>query len=263
METWLLLNVPTAVLAILVLLLTVGTAITGLVLVRRSVELSTLEAQHDVAGFIIAVVGVVYAVLLAFVVVIVWQQFEDAKAVADREATLLVAVYRDSAALAAHGPDARPATRRYALSVANVEWDVMATKHTESRATDAALNSVWRALQAVHPRTDAQSTYYDSAVNRLHEAAELRETRILNSGSPLPGVLWFVLIVGGVISIGFTFFFGVRRFAAQALMVGALSALVGLVLLLILTLDLPFTGNVGVDSSAMQHTVEEFARIGS
>ena len=46
------------------------------------------------AGFILAVVGVVYAVLLAFVVVIVWQQFDSARADADREATIVLALYR-------------------------------------------------------------------------------------------------------------------------------------------------------------------------
>jgi len=124
--------------------------------------------------------------------------------------------------------------------------------------TPLGWNDRWAALLAVQPRSDAEKTYYESAVNHLHEAAELRQTRILNSGSPLPGVLWAVLIIGGVISIGFTYFFGVRRFAAQALMVGALSAIIGLVLVLILTLDLPFTGNVGVGPSAMQDTVDEF-----
>ena len=57
LETWLLLNVPTLLLGVGTVVLTVAVAVGGLVLVRRSVALSTLEAHHEVAGFILAVVG--------------------------------------------------------------------------------------------------------------------------------------------------------------------------------------------------------------
>jgi hypothetical protein len=55
-------------------------ALAAMMLVRRWVAVSALEAHSEVAGFVYAVLGVVYAVTLAFVVVVVWQQFETAKA---------------------------------------------------------------------------------------------------------------------------------------------------------------------------------------
>ena len=61
----------------------------GLRLVRRKVPLPVLETQHEVAGFIIGVLGAIYAVLLAFVVVVVWNQFEDAKSTVEKEANQL------------------------------------------------------------------------------------------------------------------------------------------------------------------------------
>src|SRR4051794_14548805 len=114
METWVLLHIPTAVLFVGIVAITVGLSIAGVLIVRRKVDASVLEPHHDVAGFILAVVGVVYAVLLAFVVVIVWQQFEDARADADREAAVLLAVGHTGTTLRDLGADPRQALRAYA-----------------------------------------------------------------------------------------------------------------------------------------------------
>jgi hypothetical protein len=258
MERWLLLEVPVPVLGVGIVAAAVTISVLGLALVRRSIELSTLESHHDVAGFILAVIGVVYAVLLAFVVIAVWEQFEDAKADANHEAGLVGNLYRDTLLFRDRGEEARRSLQRYARSVVELEWEQMAEHQRESRATDDALNRVWGAYRALRPRSGTESAFYEEAVTTLHGASELREKRILNSGAELPGPLWLALIAGAVISIGFTYFFGVANFSAQVLMVSALASIVGLVLFLILSLDLPFTGDVGVGPSAMRDVLHEF-----
>ncbi|MDQ3834611.1 MAG: hypothetical protein M3315_13495, partial [Actinomycetota bacterium] len=60
-------------------------SIAGLVLVRRLTSLSVRQEHNDVAGFIYAVVGISYAVLLAFLVIAVWERFEAARDAADQE----------------------------------------------------------------------------------------------------------------------------------------------------------------------------------
>jgi hypothetical protein len=258
METWLLTNLSSLALAVGMVAVAVALTVLGLLLVRRSVELSTLESHHDVAGFILAVIGVVYAVLLAFVVIVVWQQFEDAKADATEEAVLVGNLYRDTVLFGERGGEARQALRRYARSVVDREWPQMAEHHRGSRATDQALNHVWRSYRALGVQRAGEEPFYAEAVRSLHSATELREIRISNSGAQLPGAMWAVLIAGAVISIGFTYFFGVGNFAAQVLMMSALAAIVGLALFLIVSLDLPYTGDVGVHPAAMQEALQEF-----
>jgi hypothetical protein len=260
-ETWLLQHVPSAVILAVSIVVCVAISLGGLLLVRRSVELSQLEEHHDVAGFILAVVGVVYAVLLAFVVIVVWEQADSARTGADREATVLLAIYRDASAISNLDPDVRPAIRRYAGQVVDSEWEEMAKHHRESRTADQALNAIWIDFRAIEPRTHAEEAFYDDAVSSLHDVSELRRTRIADSGAELVGVLWAVLIIGGIITVGFTYFFGVRSFAAQALMVSAFAALVGLVLAVIVSLDLPFTGDVAVSPTAMSNAITEFDHI--
>jgi len=57
----------------------------------------------------------------------------------------------------------------------------------------------------------------------------------------VPLLLWFVLIVGGIITLGYPAFFGASNRLAQTLMTATLAALVVLSLLLALALDYPFT----------------------
>ena len=261
METWLLTNVSTAVLGLAIVAVSVALSLAGLVFVRRSVKLSTLESHHEVAGFILAVVGVVYAVLLAFVVVVTWQQFEAARSATDTEAAQIAGLYRTSLGFRGGGARMQRALTAYTRSVADDEWPQMAEHHRESRRTDAALERVWATLRAVRPRGTVQAPFYQEAVTRLVDTSEMRRARVLTSGTQLPVPVWIVLIAGAAISVGFTYFFGVRNFVAQALMVGALAAITGLVLFLILSLDLPFTGDVGVGPGPMRQVAKEFAHL--
>jgi tryptophan-rich sensory protein len=259
MDTWVLLHIPTALLFGVIVAISVGLSIGGVLIIRRKVEASVLVPHHDVAGFIFAVVGVVYAVLLAFAVVIVWQQFEDARTGADREATALLAAGHNGATLRDLGPDPRQALHAYADEIVRSEWPRMSRFHRESREADVALDRVWAAFREIKPRTASDSAFYEQAITALHTASELRRERIAASGTRVPATLWVVLIMGAAISIAFTYFFGVKSLRTQVLLISSLAALVGLVLAVILSLDLPFTGGMAVEPDAMKNALAEFS----
>src|SRR5215216_7529565 len=65
-----------------------------IVLVRRLVPHQTMARHNDVAGFVYATMGVTYAVVLAFVVIAVWENYAETRQVADQEASSLGALYR-------------------------------------------------------------------------------------------------------------------------------------------------------------------------
>ena len=69
-------------------------AVAGLLWVRRLVSLSFLETHHEVAGFFISVLSVIYAVLLGFVILVVWSDFEEIKEAVVRGATQLGDILR-------------------------------------------------------------------------------------------------------------------------------------------------------------------------
>ncbi len=155
MTRFLLVNIPTVWLGVGLVVISVGLSLVGLLIVRKIVARETLEAQHEVAGFLIAVVGVIYAVLLAFVVIIVWEQYVSAENAVGDEAAAVGSLYRDGVALGAQGRQLRAAVNEYAVSVVDVEWPYMATHLAEDGRTDSPLNGVWRAV------TNLQATNAD------------------------------------------------------------------------------------------------------
>jgi hypothetical protein len=255
-------SVPSVLLCFLFVGGATALALAGMVLVRRSVTMETLESHQDVAGFIIAIVGVVYAVLLALVVIAVWEQFEAARVLADREANQVTGLYRLTAALPSRGSERlRPTLREYAEAVVNDEWPAMRRGQSSTRA-QALYTDVWNQLTSLEPQTPREIAAYQEALSRLDGFGDARRSRLLASRESLPVVMWTVLIVGAITTIGFTYFFGVRRFAAQALMTSALTITIALALFLVYSMDLPFTGDVSVPPEAFEQAIATFASLG-
>jgi hypothetical protein len=232
-------------------LLFVGTAvclaIAGMFVVRRSVTLSTLESHNQVAGYIYSVVGVVYAVMLAFIAIVVWQQHTTVQTQVEQEANQLGDLYRNAQVFA---PEVRMRLqnqiRAYSRTVVEKEWPAMAKGETSADAW-AAFNQLWRAYQQVEARNDYESVWYAKSLDRLDELGDYRRLRLISNRAAVPALMWVVLLAAGIITIGFSFFFGAQNSAAQALMIAGLSATVGLVLFLIWALNHPFAGLVRVE----------------
>jgi amino acid transporter len=232
----------TFILGFLVVGLSILLAHLGLRVVRRMVPLSVLQTQHEVAGFIIGVLGAIYAVLLAFVVVVMWDQYGDARANVEQEANQL----NDLAHLAQGFAD--PARgrllntmRAYAESAMADEWPAMA-EGDDSPRTQSALDDVWRAYLEIEPQTNRENALYEESLSHLNEMSASRRLRLYASRDDLPFVIQVLLWGGGMITIAFTYFFGVKSIRAQALMTAALAGVVAFILFLIHALDNPIHG---------------------
>ncbi len=261
MDRFLVLHVPSVLLGILLVGVAVGAALAGVWLVRRRTDIESLRSHNDVAGFIIAVVGVIYGVLLAFVVIVVWERFDEAIGVADREADLVLALYRDAAAFPDQTAELRTRIRGYASSVVEQEWPTMASSQGDDEETDAAMESLFAAYRSVQLSSPQQDPFRDASIQRLDDIAEARRARILASSSRLPGPMWVLVLAGGAITVAFTYFFAVSNARAHFLMVGAVAAMIALTLFLILSLGFPFSGDVAVGPSAMRDAIREFAHL--
>ena len=257
MEKFLLVHVSSQVLALSALIIFIGLALGGLFLVRHSVGLSTLERHNDVAGFIIAVIGVLYAVLLAFVVVVSWQNFDGASSTASHEAEIVSGLYRDASVFGAQGPGIRRSLENYAVHVVTREWTSMRVHQYADQQTDEALDGVWAAYRSYAPQNPTEEAFYTDSIRRLNDLQAARSDRLEASDSQLPSILWGVLLGGAIITIGFTYFFGVPNLRAHALMVAALAAIISLTLFLVLSLDLPFSGGIAVPPTSMTHAIAE------
>jgi hypothetical protein len=226
---------------------TVGLAIGGMLLVRRSVTLSTLESHNQVAGYIYGVVGVVYAVLLAFIAIVVWQQHTQVQNQVEQEANQLGDLYRNAQVFPEEvRTRLQNQIRAYSRIVVEKEWPAMVNGETSPDAW-AAVNQLWRVYQQVEARNEHERIWYAKSLDQLDQLGDYRRLRLLSNRAAVPGLMWGVLLVTGIITIGFSFFFGTQNSSAQALMIAALSATIGFVLFLIWALNHPFVGLVRVE----------------
>jgi len=254
----------TLVLGLLVVSLSIVLASFGLRTVRRLVPIDVLQSQHEVAGFMIGVLGVIYAVLLAFVVVALWNQYQDARGVVEREANQLADLAHITRGLPDHDGRHRLSgmISAYARSAVEDEWPAMAHGRASLR-TESALDQLWRTFLEIDPQTNRESALYDRALNILSDLSDSRRLLLFSSRKDLPLVIQFLLWGGGLITIAFTYFFGLKNIRAQSLMTAGLTGLIAFNLFLILVLDNPFHGYLRVTPEPLREILQRIQVIES
>jgi hypothetical protein len=248
----------TALYVILTVLVPVLVAVAGLALVQRLVPPDRRERQNDVAGFIFAVLGVAYAVLLAFVVIAVWQDYKTAQTNVESEAHELAGVYFLASQLPE--PDRtrlQDLARTYARVVVNQEWPMMKQGQTSPRA-DSLLRQLRLELLKFDPHTEGEQVLYERGLTQLHDAVDARRSRLLEVREGIPELLWVVLVLGGVITVSFTYLFGLKSNLAHALMVAALTLLICGILFTIGEFNNSFSGPVEIQPEAFREALHSF-----
>jgi hypothetical protein len=233
-------------------------AVVGLGLVQRFVPPERRAEHNDVAGFIYAVLGVAYAVLLAFVVIAVWQDYETAQTNVDSEAHELAGAYF----LASQLPEPertriQDLVRTYVRVVVDEEWPMMERGKTSERA-DSLAGQLRLKILEFYPHTKGEQVLYERGLTQLHDAADARRSRLLEVKEGIPTLLWVVLVGGGVITVSFTYLFGLKSNVAHALMVAALTLLICAILFTIGEFDYPFSGVVEIRPEAFREVLESF-----
>jgi hypothetical protein len=245
----------------LLALIVVGVAelyATGLMLLcRRRWGTDRLSLNNEVAGFKYAVIGVFYAVLLGFVVVAVWEDYRDTENAISSEAKALVDLHQVSYALPE--PDGELIRKRvvsYIDDVRDSEWHTMGEGRA-SPSTETALKLLRQAILEGTPQQAKDIALYHHILDLLTVVSDNRNERLAKSDGSVPSLLWFVLIAGALITLGYPSFFGTSNLAAQILMTAALAALVALTFLVALLLDYPFTGDIGMTPAAFENVLLE------
>ncbi|HYC10682.1 MAG TPA: hypothetical protein VEC10_13660 [Steroidobacteraceae bacterium] len=240
----------------LLVLLPAVLAMCGLVLVRRHVGLARLAHNNEVAGFKFAVVGVIYAVMLAFAVVVVWQRYNDAELAVIQEAGAAATLYRLAAGPEPEAAQTRDALTNYLRSAIASDWPAMAREKVSPEVT-AELNALYAAAlrlsQGGRPAAEVTEMFY-----QLDQMTQARRSRLHLCFGVVPIVLWHALILGGALTVAFTFFFGTRNLRAQMLMTGVLAIIVFMGLFVIVSIEHPFTGPVHVGSGPLLQVLADF-----
>jgi hypothetical protein len=241
-------------------------AVVGLTVVQRLVPATIRKEYNDVAGFIYAVLGVIYAVLLALVVIAVWEDFGRARETTEQEANALAEIF-----WLAHGlpePErhhVQELARSYAEEVVDEEWPLMeqgrAPLMEHTRATPRGwvlIDDIRATLQGYEPHTVAEQELYSEGLDQVQRLADARRMRLVAAQEGMPTVLWVVLVVGGMLVVGFAYFFGMENTGAHALMVVSLAGVIALVLFTISAMEHPFSGGARIGTGAFELVLNRF-----
>ena len=241
----------------LLLILVVG-AIVGLVLglvwlIRRLVPPTREGFDAEVSSQLLGVVAALFGLLLAFIVVIAYQNYGDTQSNVSNEADALAAIVRDSDAFPQPGgARVRTAVGVYVRAVVTDEWPRMHEGKDSAQAA-AAVAGMYRAIQGVDPKSARATAFYDDAVQQLSTVLAGRRNRLDDAGGGLPWVIGVLLIVGSIIIVGYTVLVGSRSFWFHAIGAGAVAIVLGLSLVVLLDLTYPFSGDLSVGTAPLRN----------
>lgn len=228
--------------------------------VAKATSEEVRAAHNDRAGFILAVIGVIYAVLLAFIAISVWERFVEAESRTFDEAGALATVYRDADAFPARGR-LRSELRAYVESIIHVEWPSL-SRGAPTPVASSQLERVDHELRGLPVNSLRTANVQAQMLGAIDTALMDRRARLTMDTGGISEIMWVVLIAGAIVTIAFTYLFGFELPLMQQLMIGGLSFLIGLVLFLILALDYPFRGSIAVQPEAFRALLEAFTVIG-
>jgi len=249
---------PIWVAAVILLVPTTIFAMCGPIIVRHYVSLDNLKSNNEVAGFKFAAVAVIYAVLLAFAIVVVWERFNQADNDVATEAAAAATVFRLTEGLdAPHAAAIRKAATDYLKEAVAKDWPAM-DRGTWSTEVTESLSAIYTAVLKFHTFNTFEALIVAEILRDVDRISEMRRQRLVAASGIVPGIIWIVLFTGAFVTIGFTFFFGTASLRAQSVMSGALSILIFLGLLTIVAIDHPFAGSVKVGPEALVTVINDF-----
>jgi uncharacterized protein DUF4239 len=226
----------------------------GLGIVHRLVPVKIRRSHNDIVGFTIAVVGVAYAVLLAFIAVATWETFRKSDNVVGDEASYVGDVFRNTIGL----PDdlarkLRQHLDEYIDVVIKQEWPAQQEGHLE----EASWQRGWDILADVHfeiarfrPANAGEAVLQGQLLRSLNSLYDARRGRLLAAAEHVTLVIWWIITLGAMLTVSFTYLFGPPNFKMHAVITGMLAASLAVVMVLIVALDYPFRGSLSVSDEA-------------
>jgi Protein of unknown function (DUF4239) len=229
-----------------------------LLVIRKKFGHSLMAKHNDVAGFIYAVVGVIYAVLLAFVVIVEWEMFRDSDSKVQNEVQSVASVFRD---MQVFDEPQRSLVQHEIVNYTNLvikeEWPLMEKDKYSEKALESS-RRIFNLVTEVRPTNDYQKIWYQDLVVRVNSFRDDRNHRLQAGKQCIPPFMWDVMILGAAITIGFSFLFATEILWPHAVMIVALSGIITLVLLLVMALDHPFQGIIMVTPDAFEDQLNRF-----
>jgi uncharacterized membrane protein YjjB (DUF3815 family) len=236
-------------------------SIGGMLIVRKSVSLSSLRSHHDVTDPLLAVLGTLFAILLGFMLANSMQRFESARDNLQQEAGAAGDIFRLADGLPATARDkSRKDCLAYFDAVIVDEWPMMGHKKLSDKAWNV-YGDLWEDCVHYQPSTQAESDIHQTLLASMTKLGECRRARAAQITYTLPTTLWFVVFFGAFTTISFTYFFAVENVRLQILMTSIITMIIGLNIYMLAGYDGPFSGDIALTPAAFESTRTSLLRV--
>lgn len=232
------------------------TVVISILTVRKTIGRKTLQAHHDVTGFVFTNLGVLFSVLLGFTVVNVQQRFDKIRETTQVEASYLADLYHGAAVFSSKdSARIREEIKQYIENIIHDEWPLM-SKRDPSLQTSEQLKALWNSYYTVQLDTPNQQIWYAESIKKLNQLVDTRLARILGAEDSLSEEMWTFLFLGAITLVLFISFFGVENIRAHVFLGSILAISTAYLLFLIHSLDTAYTGKIQVSPDALERILK-------
>ena len=235
---------------------TVVLPLVGLYFFHKLVPWNVREEDTSMVGLSYALCGGIFAVVLAFVAVGVYEAMDKTTATAAAEANSLCSLVFDSAGMPREvGSRVREEVDQYIDTVTEKEWPSQQAYHMEESHFEQGWNQVRQInteIAAWEPATPGQASINADMVRLVNKLCAARRSRLLAASAHLPFAVWQMLIFGLLLVAAFIYLYGPHSLKIHMAVTGLTMFSIGLVFTLIIALDYPFRGTLSVDDEAFK-----------
>ena len=226
-------------------------------LLHRIVHRDRFRRYHEVGYAVFLQLGVIFAVLLAFVSNGVWSDYNTASQAINSECASLhgIAILSDRLPSPARNAILDD-LHAYLTTVLDREWPDM-QRRSESRAASARFRLLWQTVETVNTGPTDNNQIRGQLLNLLAAAHQSRETRLFQMTQSVPGLVWSLLIIFASALIGCMLVFAAEASISKAVLVGVFTSSLTLALLTVHVLDFPFESVLQLSSRDFNETLEK------
>jgi hypothetical protein len=241
-------------------ILVIGSALlslAGMLLVRKVFPAKTLREHHEVAGYMLSVIGTLYAVLLGLVIVDVQSKYQQAKIVAEGEANAVADLFHLSRGCGLKLQQNVQSDLIQYVDLVIEEWG-QPMELTNSKGSIVPLHRVWEQVIQYEPVTNKEQAIYGCMLSQMAQMADSRRFRVVTGAGSVSPVLWAVLIAGGALTVMFTYFFTVESVKAHSLMTVFVTVCISLNVMLVGLFANPYRGDMRIQPAGFLYDQKMF-----
>jgi hypothetical protein len=245
-------GLPLVLMAAVVFAATYAIAALVLTIVLRLARGDRLRDFKGVSPGLLPPLGIMFGLLVAFLAAQVWGDVDRASTALNRETSALRAVVLLSPSFPGEaGERLRQLIRDQIYYATTVEWPAMARKEASLRMIPTPLAQALQAAIALSPRGEGQLAAQREIVSALENALDARRQRILVSRSEVNWVKWMSLIAEAVITLIAIAIVHSDNRATARIALGLFSTAIAVCILLLLSHDRPFTGQLSLKPAVL------------